>query len=364
MIKIQSPGRICLFGEHQDYLNLPVIAMAISRYIYLEAERISSPQFIIELPDLDETLEISLNNRELEYDSKRDYLKSGYNLFLRKGIKFNKGYKIKITGDIPINAGVASSSALVIAWLYFLNQISGETINKKSNLAIEGYNTEVKEFNEAGGMMDHYSSIYGNLIYLEPKFPRPNFISINEKIDGFVLGNSLEKKDTVENLMKVKILALNAFKALKESLPTFDQYKTSLEEVKPFLPNLEKQYQKKVVGNLINRDITVKAKKLIFEDIPCENTKVKDFYQQLGNLLNMHHIQLKNNIGIYTEKIELMIKKCLESGALGAKINGSGFGGTMFALSIPGNEIPLKNAIEDAEGKAYMIKTSNGVEKY
>ena len=26
-----APGRICLFGEHQDYLGLPVIAMAVDR---------------------------------------------------------------------------------------------------------------------------------------------------------------------------------------------------------------------------------------------------------------------------------------------------------------------------------------------
>ena len=29
-MKITTPGRICLFGEHQDYLGLPVIALAIS----------------------------------------------------------------------------------------------------------------------------------------------------------------------------------------------------------------------------------------------------------------------------------------------------------------------------------------------
>ena len=27
-IAVSSPGRICLFGEHQDYLGLPVIAAA------------------------------------------------------------------------------------------------------------------------------------------------------------------------------------------------------------------------------------------------------------------------------------------------------------------------------------------------
>ena len=58
-----------------------------------------------------------------------------------------------------------------------------------------------------------------------------------------------------------------------------------------------------------------------------------------------------------------MIKSCIESGAYGGKINGSGFGGTMFAI-MPGNEQKLISAIEEAGGKASIIQTSNGVETY
>jgi len=58
-----------------------------------------------------------------------------------------------------------------------------------------------------------------------------------------------------------------------------------------------------------------------------------------------------------------MINASLKNGALGAKINGSGFGGTMFAVSI-GNEAQVKRAIEEVGGKVYLIKTSNGVENY
>ena len=65
MIRIRAPGRICLFGEHQDYLNYPVIAMAISKYIYLEAKRLVEPFLIIELPDINESLEIKLNNQSI-----------------------------------------------------------------------------------------------------------------------------------------------------------------------------------------------------------------------------------------------------------------------------------------------------------
>lgn len=33
-----APARICLYGDHQDYLNLPVIAIAIDRYIEVYAK--------------------------------------------------------------------------------------------------------------------------------------------------------------------------------------------------------------------------------------------------------------------------------------------------------------------------------------
>ncbi len=368
MIRIRAPGRINLFGEHQDYLNYPVIAMAISKYVYLEAKKISYPYLSIELSDLNERFEIKLNNKELEYLSKRDYLRSAYNQYLRKGFKFQSGYNIKITGDIPINAGAASSSALVIAWLFFLNLISRnrKRINK-FQLSLMGYDTEVKEFNEAGGMMDHFTSVYGNLIYLEPKQYRPEVINKRIKLDGFVLGNSLEKKETVEDLFRVKDIAKKAFIEIKKIMPKFNQYITSLEEVKKFLPNLKKEYQKKIIGNINNRDITIQAKNLIFNSYFNEKNKANksktNFYISLGNLLNNHHYQLKENIKVSTDKIEKMILNCLESGALGAKINGSGFGGTMFAL-FPNNEDQLVESIEKIGGEAFKIETSNGVEKY
>jgi galactokinase len=364
MIRIRAPGRICLFGEHQDYLNYPTISMAISKYIYLEAKRQDLPKFIIDLPDVDEHLEIQLNNKEIDYFSKRDYLRSSYNQFIRKGIKFSKGYLIKITGDIPISAGAASSSALVIAWLYFLSLINDTKsgIELKS-LALEGYNAEVNEFGEAGGMMDHFTSTYGYINFLESEIIDAHIMNLKNQFEGFVLGNSFENKDTVEDIFKVKKISIKAFKIINKIMPNFDRFSSTFEEIEQFLPNLENKYRKKIIGNIINRDITLMAKNLIFDQwIPPTNPK-NLFYQKLGALLNKHHEQLRDNIEISTQKIDNIITDCLEAGAFGAKINGSGFGGTMFALS-PGNEQTLKDSIEKNDAKAYIIKTSNGVELY
>ncbi len=367
MINIKSPGRICLFGEHQDYLNYPIISMAISKYIYLQAERIPEPKFLINQPDIDVSIELQLNSGELEYTSNRDYLVSGYNQFIRRNCKFEKGYKIKITGDIPINAGVASSSALVIAWLYFLNLVSGKELDS-FQMALEGYNTEVKEFKEGGGMMDHFNSVFGNLIFLKPEIPKPYLFVYYLTLGGFVLGNSKEKKATVDDLLKTKNATLKAFKIIKNIMPDFNQFNTKLEDIEPYLVNLKKEFKQKIIGNIINRDITFKAKELIDKQYSLlTNKKILnvdiDFYQELGNLLNLHQQQLNENIQISTEKINMMLRNCLKTGAFGGKINGSGFGGTMFAL-LPNKEYLIKNAIEESGGEAHILKTSTGVEQY
>ena len=366
MIKIRSPGRICLFGEHQDYLGFPVISLAISKYIFLEAKKITKPLFLIHFPDIGIDMEFKLDNKVLTYDSNRDYVKSGYNHYLRNGIKFSDGYEIIITGNIPINAGVGSSSALVIAWLHFLAIISNQKIDPY-RLALQGYAAEVEEFNEAGGMMDHFSSVFGKLIFLKSQIPEPLLNFYDLSLEGFILGNSMEKKSTIEDLKNVKELSLHSFETLKEIMPSFNIYKTSLREILPYLESINKKYREKIIGNLNNRDITLKAKILLDEYYKNKENNTENqrnhFYNELGSLLNLHHQNLRDNIGVSTKKIEEMVSECLKNGALGTKINGSGFGGTMFALA-PENEQKIVNRLESLGYESTILKTSKGVESY
>ena len=51
-MKIKTPGRICLFGEHQDYLGLPVIAMAISKFSSLSGVARNDAKIVVRKPDI------------------------------------------------------------------------------------------------------------------------------------------------------------------------------------------------------------------------------------------------------------------------------------------------------------------------
>ena len=44
-VMYKAPGRICLFGDHQDYLGLPIIACAINRFVEVSAISNESEMF-------------------------------------------------------------------------------------------------------------------------------------------------------------------------------------------------------------------------------------------------------------------------------------------------------------------------------
>ena len=68
-LKISTPGRVCLFGEHQDYLQLPIVACAISLRISIEGKRRNDKLININLPDISMKESFSIDKTCLLYTS-------------------------------------------------------------------------------------------------------------------------------------------------------------------------------------------------------------------------------------------------------------------------------------------------------
>ena len=73
MVKIisSSPGRVCLFGEDVDYMNLEVITVAINHRIKVIGKTNNSGKIRFSLVDLKE--ELTFKNEKQPLDKKRDY---------------------------------------------------------------------------------------------------------------------------------------------------------------------------------------------------------------------------------------------------------------------------------------------------
>jgi galactokinase len=347
-LRVSAPGRICLFGEHQDYLGLPVIAAAIALRIEVEAIPQAETRFHIEMPDIGERMEID-PNVEQTYAHGRDYLRSAVNVLRREGLTWPQGYRITLRGMIPINAGVSSSSAMVIMWLRFLLAAGvPQRAFTPEDLARWGYQTEVAEFGEPGGMMDHYCAALGGVLWIDT---RPPFAA--ERWDlpltGIVLGNSLQPKATIETLGRTRRDVTRGMELLRERLPDFDLAATPLVAAEPHLAQLPADPARRLRANLVNRDLTLEARAAI----------QSGDREALGRLLSAHHAQLRDGLDLSTEKIERMMDAARSAGALGGKVNGSGGGGCMFAYA-PGCEEAVAEAIRREGGVPYIVRVDAG----
>ncbi|MBO0936954.1 GHMP kinase [Fibrella sp. HMF5335] len=357
-LTISTPGRICLFGEHQDYLGLPVIAAAISCRIQITAERTEQPLVQLDLPDIGRQTRFSLEKLPLRYQDKRDYFRSAINVLLREGFRFSGGIRGEVTGSIPINAGASSSSALLISWINLLTQLAdpappGQAKPRTlpaTQLAELAYRAEVLEFGEPGGMMDHYATAMGNLIYLESQ-PAIKVETIRPALGTFVLGNSGEPKDTIGILGRVKGGMLRIIEQIRNLDSSFSLHTTTAADVAQYAHLFTPDEMTLLLGNISNRDILRQAIMLL-KDSTLDHVG-------FGRLLNQHQQNLRDAQRISTPKIDRMLQAALDAGALGGKINGSGGGGCMFAYA-PDNPQRVADAITAAGGEATVIHIDEG----
>lgn len=351
-LRVSSPGRICLLGEHQDYFGLAIIAAAVNLRISFSGRPRPDNRIVLDLPDTGEHESFSLDG-EIPYVKKRDYLKSAVNIHRRAGRPLS-GWNVEVRGGIPINAGASSSSAMVVAWNKFLLEAAGDPrAADPRELAELGYLTEVAEFREPGGRMDHYASAYGGVVWI--RFDEPMKLErLQNPLGTFVLADSGEKKDTTGMLGFIKSHVLEGAEKIRRTLPDFTLHSPDTAELRAEIAKLPPEHCRLLRGTLATRDLTARGAELFRAPVFDE--------EEFGRLLNAQHAVLRDHLRISTPKIETMIDAALDAGARGAKINGSGGGGCMFAFA-PVEPGKIAAAVAAAGGRPFIIRVDEGVRR-
>ncbi len=348
----KAPGRICLFGDHQDYLELPVIACAINRYITIQGTPNNTDTFVIKMPDLGEEKVIRFRESNLT-PTKGAHLKTALYVVKQYDCILTKGYDITIAGDIPINAGLSSSSAMVVAWIQWLfttfgcqEDITPEFIGKVA------YQAEVVAQQAPGGKMDQYTSAIGDVIYLETD--KNSFHKkITTSLEGLIIGVSGISKNTVGVLGDIKGQALEAIALIKKEVPSFSIHTATEADYHTYKKTLSPRLVPFFYAAIYNHKITQEALFALSE---------KEInYKSIGDLLNAHHTILKDMLQITVPRIDAMINAALQTGSYGAKIVGSGGGGCICALAPLDKQQDVIQAIKKAGAiDAYAVQISQG----
>ena len=295
--KASAPGKVILFGEHFVVYGVKAILCAINKRVTVTAEKIKEEKISIK-SDIG-NLELELNKPISEINSP---LKPFYYLANKIIRNQSTGIEIKIESDIPLGAGLGSSSACCVAGAAAISKLFSEKTKKEIlELAIEAEKTIFE--NTSGA--DCTVCTYGGIIEYEKE---KDFIKIKSEPNfHLIIANSNIKHSTESIVSKVK------------------QFKNEDTERFSKLCNDESKLIEDVLQLLKESNI-----------------------QKLGQKVVQNQRYLET-IGISNEKLKDMIKIGQES-SFGTKITGAGDGGCVFSLT---DESNLENTINGFKKKNY-----------
>jgi len=295
--KASAPGKVILFGEHFVVYGIKSILCSINKRVTVTAEKTNERK--ISINSEIGTLVLDPDESITKINSP---LKPFYYLANKALKDQNEGLKIQIESEIPLGAGLGSSSACCVAGAAAIFKVFGEISKERIlELAIEAEKTIYQNTSGAdctvstyGGLMEYDKNNGFRKIGDEPNFQ-------------LVIANSNIKHSTETMVSKVK------------------EFENKNKEKFHELSNLES----KLVNDVL---------KLIKEN------KI----EEIGEKLNLNQKFLEE-IGISNEQLETMIKIGQKS-SYGAKITGSGGGGCIFALT---NDSNLEYTLKEFTNKEY-----------
>ena len=323
----QAPARINLIGEHIDYNGGLVLPACVNLYLKAYVKKREDNKIRLQSQGFKNVVEVDLNH--LQYNPR--YKWAVYVIGSFYILKYNKfdipyGLDIYFESDIPPGSGLSSSAAIIDVTLFLISDVYNLNI---SRLDITKYAKKVE--NDycclKSGIMDQA------------------IIALGKKNNALLLDCN-----KIEYSYKNMILDDYSFLILKTNKPrklTESKYNERVDECGKALNIIKNKYN---VNNLceLNPDLLDDIKSLLNNEILfkrvkhviTEQDRVNRFSIALENgdintlakLLNESHESLKNDYEVTGIHLDTIVEAAINSGAIGARMTGAGFGGCAIAL--------------------------------
>ena len=169
IVKVESPGRINLIGEHVDYNGGSVLPGAIDKKVEFIIENIKGSKCFIDSKTINKKFEFELSSLEKSNQHWQNYILGTINNIINKRNLKISAFSCKINSNLPIGAGISSSSALISGLAAGLIEINNLQI-KKSEIVDIVSDVEHNYIGLKGGIMDQFTILHGQknkLVHLE-----------------------------------------------------------------------------------------------------------------------------------------------------------------------------------------------------
>jgi len=332
---VRAPGRVNLIGEHLDYNGLTVLPMSIERGVsLLFRPRTDDRVRLVNVDAVHGPIDYSLSENRSAVPSGgwSDLVRAaGHSLSGRH--EDLRGFEGVVGGNLPIAAGLSSSTALVVAVARAL--ISVNRIDVTQLELIECLSQGERTVGAQGGAMDQAACIAGRPRFaLKVQFDPLMLTAIHIPDHWqFVIAHSLiaaDKSGSVEQACSARI---NECRQILEALQAAgvrgsESYRGLLaSHDRDELVDLSERVLSPVLRRRYMHVITESRRVQQAESMLQERNIVA-----FGRLMNESHWSLRDDFEVSHPRLDRLVELCVTNGALGARLTGAGFGGCVVAI--------------------------------
>jgi len=352
MIQSYAPGRAELLGNHTDYNEGLVLAIAVDRGVTLTGTARGDDAIFIVDPGMGEAFEGSLATlAPVTEQTWANYLLGVLAQFRKRGLAIG-GIDLRLESNLPPGAGLSSSAALETSMGMFLKQAFGHGGVTPLELAKIGQGAEHEYVGVKCGLLDQIASIFGKAghatvidcrtfeVRNAPLSSGTSFVIANSGVKhALVAGEYNERREACEEAARTL-----GIKALRDIDPA------GLEKRAGELSPSALKRARHVVGE---NDRVAQATRFL------EAGDMKAF----GQLMFASHESSIVNFENSCPELDALVAaaKGVE-GCYGARLSGGGFGGATINLVAAGREDALIAALEAAVPgtKCLVTKAADG----
>ncbi len=325
-LKVTSPGRINLIGEHTDYNNGFVLPTAIDKHIVFQFQKNGTDICNVYSATFDKMLQFNINEVKQSDKEWENYILGVVNQIQLKG-KIVGGFNCIIESYLPMGSGISSSAALECGLAYGLNEIFNLGLTKFDIVKI-GQKAEHTFVGTQCGIMDQFASVMsekGHVILLDCESIEHQLIPADFGDYQVLLLNTNVSHNLADSAYNTRVAeCASVVKAIAVNYPEVTSLRQAttamLEEVKAKVAAIAFQRAKYVLEENKRVEKAVAALK-------------EGNLTVFGEFMYGSHNGLQNDYEVSCAELDFLVEFSKNyDQVLGARMMGGGFGGCTINL--------------------------------
>ena len=325
-----SPGRVNLIGEHTDYNGGMVFPCAITFGTYAVVSKRTDSCMRLFSNNFKEKGIIDVALQTLHYDKKDDwanYVKGVLYFLQQEGFEIPCGLNILIEGNIPNGAGLSSSASLEVLTGTILKETFQLPISKLDIIKLS-QKAENQFVGMNCGIMDQFIIGMGkkdHAIALDTGTLEYTYAPVQLKQASIVIMNTNKQRGLTDSKYNERRAecehALSQIQTVVKIKNLCDLKETEFEKVQHVITS---PVERKRARHAVLENIRVKKAIAALE---------KNDIEEFGAWMNASHISLRDDYEVTGIELDTLVESAWnQSGTIGARMTGAGFGGCAIAI--------------------------------